>query len=98
MKPENLVPNLPDLEAGEIDGRLPDPAPEQAHTQGWQPISSAPLNKTTVALLHASQSGTRHYGVGWYMPMDCWRGWDYERNGKYMAPTHWYPLPEPPQT
>jgi hypothetical protein len=65
----------------------------------WQPISTAPLNKTTVALLHADANGMLSYGIGWYMPMDCWRGWDYQRlgPGTYIAPTHWTPLPEPPE-
>lgn len=64
----------------------------------WQPISTAPLNKTMVALLHLGPNGTASYGVGWYMPMDCWRGWDYRMNGSttFVAPTHWAPLPPLP--
>lgn len=57
----------------------------------WMPIETAPLDKTMVALLHESDN-YRRYGVGWYMPMSGWHGWD----AGGLQPTHWMPLPPPP--
>lgn len=57
----------------------------------WQPIETAPKDKTMVALIFSSGKYVR-YGVGWYMPMDGWQGWDFEHE-----PTHWLTLPEPPK-
>jgi hypothetical protein len=62
---------------------------------GWQDISTAPLNKTYVALLNVSGKVCR-YGVGYYMPMDGWKGWPHVLCGEYKLPTHWSPLPPAP--
>lgn len=58
----------------------------------WQPIETAPRDKTMVALLR-SVGTYRRYGVGWYMPLTGWQAWE-----GYDPPTHWWPLPKPPQT
>lgn len=71
------------------------PAIEQA-MQGWQPIETAPKDKTMVALLHVGANGYRRYGVGWHMPLTGWQGWPHEPGEDYAAPTHWMPLPTPP--
>jgi hypothetical protein len=60
----------------------------------WQPIETAPLDKTMVALIHVD-GGYVRYGVGWYMPLAGWQGWYHEAHHK--APTHWMPLPRPPR-
>jgi hypothetical protein len=62
-------------------------------TAAWQPIESAPKDKTMVALLYVNGSHAR-YGVGWYMPLNGWQGWNY--GAENYKPTHWMPLPEPP--
>lgn len=59
-------------------------------TNGWQPIETAPTNKTMVALLRVEGPACR-YGVGWYMPLAGWQAWDADR-----PPTHWTPLPATP--
>lgn len=63
---------------------------------GWLPINSAPYNKTRVALIHSDGKGYVRYGVGWYMPLTGWQGWDGGDN--YLQPTHWHPLPAAPMT
>lgn len=59
---------------------------------GWQPIETAPRDKTTVALLRLNDDGSFTYGHGYYMPMDGWRCWAHHA---YKPPTHWMPLPPP---
>lgn len=63
---------------------------------GWLPINSAPYNKTRVALIHSDGKGYVRYGVGWYMPLTGWQGWDGGDN--YLQPTHWHPIPAAPMT
>lgn len=58
----------------------------------WQNMNSAPYDKTWVALIF-TDGGFTHYGVGWYMPLMGWQGWDFER-----SPTQWMLLPPPPVT
>ena len=60
----------------------------------WQPISTAPLNKTMLALIHVGDNGFVRYGVGWYMPLEGWMGWYGE--DAMLPPTHWFALPSPP--
>lgn len=60
----------------------------------WQPIETAPRDKTRIALLRVD-GNSRRYGTGWYMPLTGWQGW-YSDN-YHEPPTHWFPLPEPPK-
>lgn len=57
----------------------------------WQPIETAPHDKSMVALLRVD-GAHRRYGVGWYMPWAGWQAW-----GDAPEPTHWCPLPPPPK-
>ena len=59
----------------------------------WQPIETAPRNKTHVALLRLNEDGSRTYGHGYYMPLEGWRCW---KHYAHRPPTHWTPLPLPP--
>ena len=67
---------------------------EEARMMQWQPIETAPRDKTMVALLHVGAKGYWRYGVGWFMPQAGWQGWNSE---DHKFPTHWMPLPEPPE-
>lgn len=60
----------------------------------WQPIETAPKDGTVVLVIDARHDDDYPYpahwkkGYGWFDP-----GWD----GGY-SPTHWMPLPDPPNT
>ncbi len=60
----------------------------------WQPIETAPKDKTHVALLRQNGDGSVTYGHGFYMPMEGWICWAHYGN---KLPTHWMPLPPPPE-
>lgn len=68
-------------------------APSSPAERGWQPIETAPYDKTMVALLFVDGTGYARYGVGWYMPLTGWQGWNGDK-----SPTHWMPLPAAPVT
>ena len=59
----------------------------------WQPIATAPKDGTEVLLISAFQHAHSIYLVSswedgaWCMPDHLWR----------MQPTHWMPLPSPPE-
>lgn len=63
----------------------------------WQPIKTAPRDETEILL--ADPSGSFEVGY-WYA--DGWVSWeglpDAEPDWIYWEPTHWMPLPEPPET
>lgn len=58
----------------------------------WQPINSAPLDKTTIALLRVDAHGVIRHGIGWYMPLNGWFC-SWYREGCYDPPTYWCLLP-----
>lgn len=61
--------------------------------QGWQGIETAPREGLVIGAL------IRRGEVWRVFDMECarWGGW-YTRNGNSVpAPTHWMPLPQPPQ-
>ncbi len=60
--------------------------------RGWQPIETAPRDKTHVALLRVHPGGSVTYGHGYYMPMEGWMCWKSSPSG---PPTHWCSLPDP---
>lgn len=68
--------------------------PIQARDGLWQPIETAPRDKTHVALLRLNGDGSWTYGHGYYMPLEGWRCW---KHYAHKPPTHWVPLPEPPE-
>lgn len=65
----------------------------------WQPIETAPKDDETLVLLWAAPAPASHDGgmdVGWwYYPKERWNA---QHGGSLnFRPTHWMPLPEPPQ-
>jgi hypothetical protein len=66
-----------------------DNGPWVRWSDAWQPIESAPIDGT-VLLVH----GARGVELGW-----CVHGRWYWHGGNSLVdvPTHWMPLPEPPQ-
>ena len=68
----------------------------------WQPIETAPTDGTELMLwakgMHefADTDYTCNYTVGWYGE-DDFVGW-LEAGGRSIQPTHWHPLPAPPNS
>lgn len=62
----------------------------------WQPIETAPKDETRIILGRWSE---------WLGSMEAWDGrwsswgdvWTHKGRTNEMSPTHWMPLPEPPQ-
>jgi len=69
----------------------------------WQPIETAPKNESVLIFIPNAE----HYGPGIYrgMLVDMGTGPHWDANALHMGrscgwgnqPTHWMPLPEPPQ-
>lgn len=57
--------------------------------QTWRPMESAPMDGTSVLLLHPGSSST----VGWFTA-GKWR----DESSLKLEPTHWMPIPAPPET
>jgi hypothetical protein len=57
---------------------------------GWQPIETAPKDGAAILIYHqrADAQGVAVPVIG---------GWFIPRGGPVKSPTHWMPLPEPPQ-
>lgn len=55
----------------------------------WQPIETAP--KDGEYILIGMHFGHRFYVQSSFWIASEWAGWDYRK------PTHWMPLPEPPE-
>ena len=71
----------------------------------WQPIETAPKDGTEVDLwgvnhLHYNKIGVRLNNIAWGRVTD-WIGREYEDwqtgRGEDFEPTHWMPLPQPPE-
>ena len=56
--------------------------------KGWRPIETAPKNGTRVLVF------TTRSVVGYYQEF-AEMGW-FSDDGRFLAPTHWMPLPEAP--
>ena len=87
-------------------------AAEVAAMSEWQPIETAPKDGTPVIIWQADGHHFEHrkswrttpsapikyfddqrYAIGYWRP---WGGWG-NRNAADVRPTHWRPLPNPPQ-
>lgn len=76
---------------------------EAARAEGWQPIETAPVNKSVLVYIPNAE----HYGEGVYrgLQVDMGTGRRWQVNGLHMGrdcghdqqPTHWMPLPSAPQ-
>lgn len=62
---------------------------------GWQPIETAPKDGTTV--LTWTKGLTEDEGAIMPMRWSSTRGWCEYWGNHDLFPTHWMPLPEPPQ-
>lgn len=63
----------------------------------WQPIETAPKDGTPVLLYEPSEDPTVHvaeWGIGDWHLCDFDPGYDLVQRA--VNPTHWMPLPEPP--
>ena len=69
----------------------------------WQPTETAPYNKTVLLLGDSGMLGRRHFVISGYRDKD-YRGCDWldtqnTRLSDYgVEPTHWMPLPDPPES
>lgn len=87
-------PEDPDLVLADCKRVLKGLATQSEATAGqWQPIATAPLDKTSVFLARFTDTYIK-VGAGRYMPMDGWQGW--YGPADYHLPTHWMPLPPEP--
>jgi hypothetical protein len=56
----------------------------------WQPIETAPKDGE-ILLFGSAYGGALDYWLGQW----CGNHWE-DRDGFYLAPTHWMPLPDEP--
>lgn len=61
-------------------------------TTGWRPIETAPRDGTMILVGRWDQGLATVYGDHWAEDPGCW----YDSSGLF-EPTHWMPLPEPPE-
>ncbi len=54
----------------------------------WRPIETAPKDGTLVLTWDGERRYVAMYDCGWYIGIE---------RGPNIEPTHWMPLPEPPQ-
>ena len=59
----------------------------------WQTIGTAPKNQTEIIALMPDGEVKR---VWYFAPSSRTQGW-LGAGGKWVEPTHWIPLPEPPK-
>lgn len=74
----------------------------------WQPIETAPKDQTVIVFRPTMWGGKGHIGKArWetdkYLkkPKPFWsssEGWIGKTEDRHHPPTHWMPLPEPPET
>lgn len=57
---------------------------------GWQAIASAPKDGTQVLVFDDTIYSAYYRRFGWFI------GFDREDDPIYVEPTHWMPLPPPP--
>jgi hypothetical protein len=67
-----------------------DAAAWNRRASGWQPISTAPRDGTSVLFCCPPY---RAYEGCWWVDWDDWRAAD----GTAIRPTHWHPLPSAPE-
>lgn len=72
-------------------------------TNGWQPIETAPKDGTHILVYGDYYGGSRRYVAFWEVAADIygdqWSCGAPDEQGfyDYAEPTHWQPLPPPPQ-
>lgn len=78
------------LQAGRAIERA---AIEAYQRQQWRPIETAPKDGTRIIVYRALEPGYEHELIGF----DMWRNGNWYRSRRAMRPTHWQPLPPPPE-
>lgn len=60
----------------------------------WQPIETAPKDGTRILMFHPRDDGDVNIRMAWWV-VDRFggHGWSFP---SWSGPTHWMPLPEPP--
>ncbi len=97
--------NMPALPAGQCDCGQVTIIPPQGLSVGfvWQPIETAPMDGTEVILFYPHMSGRTSHGLvtaGYFhIAEDDYASHWYADlvNGGASPPSHWMPLPNPPQ-
>ena len=73
----------------------------------WQPIETAPKNGTIIDvwLGDCDESDRKFYcsgetrrSPGWAWANNKWRPWGGLNSATFVKPTHWMPLPDPPES
>lgn len=59
----------------------------------WRPIETAPRDGTVLLVWRESERGYDHARMG----TDWFEGGVWQRSRRLMPPTHWMPLPSPPE-
>lgn len=65
--------------------------------QRWQPIETAPKDGTWILVSHPAWTDGKWEIAQWSQYSECWQTYDTGLTG-LMPPTHWMPLPSPPET
>lgn len=71
---------------------------------GWQPIETAPKDGTRILIFQGGLEWSREVQIGWWDSGGTRSGWSassYEDGhilNEKQAPTHWMPLPSPPES
>lgn len=86
---QKMLGDFPDLNA-EVWAEMRSAAPQPPTVSGWQDISTAPKDGTTVLLCAATWDSPR---TGWTFANDPWQDTVIDGN-----PTHWMPLGPPGET
>lgn len=60
---------------------------------GWQPIETAPKDGTRILVFRENEDGHEQKRIG----VDYFKRGVWWLSRTQMRPTHWMPLPEPPQ-
>ena len=63
----------------------------------WQPIETAPKDETEI-LLFCSAGPLSDMGLCYWRDDEQMTGWTWGAGNRFNNPTHWMPLPAPPDT
>lgn len=64
----------------------------------WEPMDTAPKDGTVILVYRKIDADTIMNLVAWWSEKDrAWQYGKFDRLRSELSPTHWMPLPEPPQ-
>lgn len=87
-----------DGERQAVDDYLARAGEAVASSRGWQPISSAPKDGSTIILRSGDVVDTGHWTDNFHTSRP-WQGWTWHTlvtKATAKQPSHWMPLPVPP--